>query len=306
MQIVKSPKAIRKGGCITIGSFDGIHKAHRDIIRRVVEMAKSRKRPSIIVSFWPLPQIVMHKDFPFFLTTLEEKRSLLENLGADFLYLMKFTSNLRETPAEEFFKNYIYLPLKPSGVVVGPGHRFGKGRKGDIKLLKRLSKDLGFELIAAPSYKIGDIPVSSTRIREQLLLGNVKRANELLGWNYSFRGRVIPGEHRGHKLGFPTVNLLPLNKEKLLPADGVYAVKVYYKKRVYNGVMYMGYKPTFGGEKRSLEVYIFGIRENLYSAILRIEFIERLRGDEKFKDALTLIQQIERDVKRAKEILCKS
>lgn len=303
MRIVKTLKVIKKGGCIAIGSFDGIHKAHREIIRRVVEMAKHKKRPSIIMSFWPLPQMVLHKDFPFFLTTLEEKKSLLEILGVDFLYLMKFTMDLKNIPAEEFFRNYIYSPLEPSGVVVGPGHRFGKNRKGDIKLLKRLSENLGFELIIAPSYKIGDIPVSSTRIREQLLLGNVKRANELLGWNYSFRGEVISGEHRGHKLGFPTVNLLPLNKEKLLPADGVYAVRVYYKKKVYDGVMYIGYKPTFGGEKRSLEVYLFGIKENLYSVILKIEFIKRLRGDEKFKDALSLARQIERDVKRAKEIL---
>lgn len=303
MQIIKSSEEVKKGGCITIGSFDGIHKAHQGIIREVMRIARERKRPSIVVSFWPLPQMVVHRDFSFFLTTFEEKEFLLQKLGVDFIYLIEFTKDLKQIQAEGFFKSYIFLSLEPSVVVVGPGHRFGRDRKGDTELLKRLSESLGFELIVAPSYKFEDTPISSTRIREQLLLGNIERANQLLGWNYYFSAKVIKGEHRGRRLGFPTINLLPLDREKLLPADGVYVVKVSLEGEVYEGVMYMGYKPTFGGEKRSLEIYLLEIKKDLYSVALKVEFLERLRGDVKFKDASSLIKQIKRDIRRARETL---
>ncbi len=303
MQILRYPEVIEGGTALTIGSFDGLHKAHRAIIGEVVRRANMRNVPSCVVSFWPLPQQVVHKGFSFFLTTLKEKEELLEELGIDILYLIEFTPELMRVEAQDFFMRYIFNPLRPKVVVVGPGHRFGYKRRGSPDFLKELSYKLGFEFKLLPSYRMGGTPISSTRIREQLLLGNVRRANELLGWEYFFSGRVIGGEKRGRRIGFPTLNLLPLDEKKLLPADGVYAVRVLVKGKEYPGVMYIGYRPTFGGETRSLEVHIFDVKRGIYPQEVRVDFVERLRGEEKFRDVSLLTKQIERDIGKAKKIL---
>ncbi len=288
---------------ITIGSFDGIHCAHQQIIRTVIKVGRDEKLLSGLVTFSPLPQVVIHRGFHFLLTTEEEKETLLSGLGLDFIYKIPFSRDLKAMSPELFFRTMVYEALRPRKVVVGPDHRFGRNREGDVELLHKLARELDFEVIMVPAYSFDGVPVSSTRIRELLLLGNVSRANSLLCRHYSFSATVVRGLKLGTQLGFPTINLVLTEKEKLLPADGVYAAAVFHKKKKFLGAFYSGVRPTIGEGKRTIEVYLFDFKGNLYGETVRVELVDRLRPDQKFKTTGALAEQIERDVKQAKEIL---
>jgi riboflavin kinase/FMN adenylyltransferase len=290
---------------ITIGSFDGIHCAHQQIIRTVVKAGQDAKLPSGLVTFSPLPQMVIHKGFHFLLTTEEEKETLLSHLGLDFIYKIPFAKDLQTMSPERFLKKFVYEPLRPRKIVVGPDHRFGRNREGDVRLLQKLAQELAFEVIMVPAYSYDGLPVSSTRIRELLLLGNVRRANSLLCRRYSFTATVVKGLKVGTQLGFPTINLQPEQKEKLMPADGVYAAIVYHKNRKLHGALYIGLRPTFGEGNRTIEVYLFDFQGTLYGEVVRVELVDRLRPDQKFKTSNALTKQIKRDVEQIKAILAR-
>ena len=294
-----------RASSITIGSFDGIHCAHQQIIRTVIKAGQDAKLPTGLVTFSPLPQMVIHKGFHFLLTTEEEKETLLSHLGLDFIYKIPFSQDLKGMTPERFFKQMVYEPLRPKKVVVGPDHRFGRNREGDVRLLQKMAREHTFEVIMVPAYSYDGLPVSSTRIRELLLLGNVRPANSLLGRRYSFTATVVKGLKVGTQLGFPTINLQPEQKEKLIPADGVYAAMVFHKNRKLHGALYIGLRPTFGEGNRTIEVYLFDFKGTLYGEVVRVELVDRLRPDQKFKTSKALTEQIERDVKQIKTILAK-
>lgn len=285
-----------------MGNFDGLHRAHRELLLRVRELSRRLGAPAGVVSFWPLPPQVINQGFSFLLTTHDEREELLAELGIDFLYEIEFTPELRRAEPEEFFTRWIDEPLRPRVLVVGPGHRFGRDRQGDVGLLQRLSTRLGFELEVFPLQVWGETPLSSTRIRELLLLGDLDGAERLLGRRYGLKGSVVKGEGRGHRLGFPTLNL-KIDPAKLLPADGVYAVKVSVAGKVYPGALYIGHRPTFDGGERGVEVYIVGFEGGKPESELGIEFFARLRADQRFPDPDSLARQIEEDVKRTQELL---
>lgn len=292
-----------RNSSITIGSFDCIHCAHQEIIRTVVKAGKDAKLPCGLVTFSPLPQVVIHKGFHFLLTTEQEKELILTQLGLDFIYKIFFSKELKTMTAEGFFKEMVYQPLRPKKVIVGPDHRFGRNREGDVGLLQKLAEELDFEVIIVPAYSYDGLPVSSTRIRELLLLGNLSLANSLLCRRYSFSATVVEGIRMGTQLGFPTINLEPLHKEKLVPADGVYAAMVFHKNKKYSGALYIGHRPTFGKEERTIEVYLFDFQGNLYGEVVKVELVERLRPDQKFKSPKALSAQIGKDVEKARKIL---
>jgi riboflavin kinase/FMN adenylyltransferase len=306
MKILKAGSANTsrfRPSCITIGNFDGVHCGHQAIVSAVVEAGLKEKLPCGLVTFYPLPQSVIHKGFHFLLTTETEKESFLSALGLDFVYKIPFTRALQTMTPVRYFKEVVYQPLRPKKVVVGPDHRFGRNREGDVELLQKLARELGFEVILVPAFRFDGLPVSSTRIRELLLLGHVRQANSLLARRYAFSAVVVPGLKKGTELGFPTINLKPEDEAKLIPADGIYAALVEYNHRVHPGALYIGRRPTFGEGKRTIEVYLLDFKGDLYGKAVAIELVDRIRPDQKFKTARALSDQIERDVKQIREIL---
>ncbi len=288
---------------VTIGNFDGIHLGHRIIIRRVVEEARREKCPAIVISFDPHPKMVLHPERrPFYLiTSLEEKVRLLEGLDVDTFLLIPFTLEYARTTAEEFVRSVLADRLRIRKIVIGHDTTFGRGKQGNADFLASFGRQLGFEVEVMNAVRVGETTVSSTRIREALLAGDVRLAASLLGRHYTLSGRVVSGQHRGVRLGFPTANI-SADKE-LVPARGVYAVYVVLEGIRRPGALSIGINPTFTEMKRSVEVHILDFNEDIYGKSLDVIFIERLRDEIRFASPEELIAQIKRDVARAREIL---
>lgn len=303
MRIFRRPTKAIQNSVITIGSFDGIHQGHQAVIKKTIELARSKNLPAGIVTFEPSPQQVIYPDFHYILTPVSEKKEILSKLGADFLFLIEFNKSVQSLTPAAFIQSQILSSLHPSTIIVGYDHQFGKDAQGDVKLLKNLAQEFNFKLIVEPEFKLDGEPVKSTRIRERLLLGDVKIANHLLGKNYSIQGSVTKGLGIGKRIGFPTVNLKVNEIEKLIPADGVYAVFVWYRDKRYLGAMNIGIRPTFQGETRTIEASLINIKSNLYGAKLKIELVERIRPERKFSNPINLAQQIKKDIEHAKVIL---
>uniref|UniRef100_A0A7C6EAU2 Riboflavin biosynthesis protein n=1 Tax=candidate division WOR-3 bacterium TaxID=2052148 RepID=A0A7C6EAU2_UNCW3 len=305
MRIYRRPNKAIRNSVITIGSYDGIHRGHQVVIQKTIEIArKMASRPKAgLLTFNPIPQQVIYPDFHYILTPLPEKREILTKLGIDFLYLIKFDKQLKSLSPTDFVKSQIVEPLSPCKIVIGYDHRFGKDGMGDVALLKKLAKEFGFEVIVVKEKMAAGEPIKSTRIRERLLLGDVKTANRLLGWNYSISGIVGKGQGIGRLLGFPTCNLKINEIAKLIPVDGVYAVFVWYRGKRYLGVMNIGRRPTFSGDTRTIETLLLDFKQDLYGARLKVELVDRIRPERKFPNAFALSEQIKKDIEQAKRIL---
>uniref|UniRef100_A0A7V0Z4S2 Riboflavin biosynthesis protein n=1 Tax=candidate division WOR-3 bacterium TaxID=2052148 RepID=A0A7V0Z4S2_UNCW3 len=276
------------GSVCALGNFDGIHRAHQEIINKIKKIADRLKKTGII-TFHPPPVSILHKDGIFFLTTREEKEEILNSLGIDFIYYFKFDINFSQKNPEEFV-NLIYTSIKPSMIIIGENFHFGKGRKGNANLLKILARDR-FDVEIIPRIKDQNGVISSTRIRELLLLGHIPAANRLLGREYTITGEVIKGKGKGAKLGFPTINL-SIDKNKLLPLDGVYEVKLVIAGKDYQGAMFLTHNV--------IEVHILDFAGNLYGQKISIKLVKRLRAIKKFPDDESLKRAIADDIKRIK------
>jgi riboflavin kinase/FMN adenylyltransferase len=342
MQTFRPGDKLPPGAAITIGTFDGLHLAHQYILAELKRGAVERRCPAGVVTFDPSPQVVIRHEFPYILTPSEEKVERLAELGLDFVYLLRFDEELRTTPAEVFLERMIIDPLRPSLMVEGFDHRFGTDRKGDAALLTALKEQYHFDLTVLPEFRYHGVAVNSTRIRERLLLGAVRQAGVLLGSPYRIRGKVVPGRGVGRNLGYPTLNLELPDKEKLVPASGVYAVKVRLDvmgqpevglvrqvrpvRRADGscprpGVMNIGFRPTFSesspprhkdtnlvlglqeGGNQTLEVHVLDFQEQVYNRVVAVEFVERLRPETKFASVEELKRQIAADVGLARLIL---
>jgi riboflavin kinase/FMN adenylyltransferase len=321
MQTLRPGDKLPLGAAITIGTFDGLHLAHQYILAELKRGAAERRCPAGVVTFDPSPQVVVHQEFPYILTPWDEKVELLAELGMDFVYVLRFDEELRTTPAEVFLERMIIEPLRPSLMVEGYDHRFGSDRTGDAVLLTALKERYHFDLTVLPEFRFHGASVNSTRIRERLLLGAVRQAGVLLGSPYRIRGKVVPGRGVGRSLGYPTLNLELPDKEKLVPAPGVYAVKVRLDvsevglvrpvrpvRQVdgscpHPGVMNIGFRPTFEGGNQTLEVHVLDFQEQVYDRIVAVEFMERLRPETKFGSVEELKRQIAADIGLARLIL---
>ncbi len=269
-----------------LGNFDGIHKGHLEIIAKAKSVAGNTKKTGII-TFEPPPVSIFNKNGIFFLTTKQEKERLLNNLNVDFVFYFKFDWQFAEKTPEEFV-DLLYKIVKPSTIIVGENFHFGKGRKGSAKLLKDIALNkFGVEII--PGIKDHGEMVSSTRIRELLLLGNIPGANRILGRKYSITGKVIKGKGKGSMIGFPTINL-SVDREKLLPIDGVYEVVLNLGGNTYKGAMFLSHT--------ILEIHILNFSGNLYDQEITIELIRRLRAIKEFPDDESLKKAIAEDVKK--------
>ncbi|RUM87618.1 MAG: riboflavin biosynthesis protein RibF [Thermodesulfatator sp.] len=287
----------------TLGNFDGVHLGHQALLRETLAWALQIKGTPLVVTFEPHPRRVLcPEDPPALLTTFEERLQLLASYGLSRVLVLPFGLELASLPPEEFVEEYLVDGLRLKGLVVGFNYRFGRGRRGDVALLLRLGERLGFEVRVVPPQKVDGLTVSSSLIRELLFQGEVDRAAQLLGRPYTLKGRVIPGEGRGRTLGFPTANL-EVSSEKLLPARGVYAVRVAWAGNWWKGVMNLGQRPTFEGRRLCLEVHLFDFQGDLYGETLTVAFIKFLRPEKKFSSPAALREQILQDCQRARQIL---
>ncbi|WP_200965958.1 bifunctional riboflavin kinase/FAD synthetase [Insulibacter thermoxylanivorax] len=292
------------GQVIAIGDFDGVHLGHREVISRAIERARSLGVPAAIMTFDPHPREVLGKaQYSRILTPIDEKMRLFAELGVDQVYIVHFTPELARVSPEDYYKNMLY-PLKPRVIVVGFDFTFGHRGQGTAETLAKLAKAGESIEVIAPHNMDGE-KISSTLIREQLHLGRLERVKSLLGRHYRIQGKVVKGEGRGRKIGYPTANLEPLDRY-VIPRQGVYAVRVYLDGETLKGVMNIGIKPTFHEDEEqppTLEVHILDRNEDLYGRTLEIEFAAYLRPEMKFSSVEMLIEQIAKDAQRAKQIL---
>jgi len=289
----------RPGPVLTLGGFDGVHLGHRQIIARTRDLARRAGAPAALLTYEPLPAQLTHPDFTYVLTPLAEKVLLFAELGIETVHVVRFDDALRLTGPEEFVDREV-LGLSPSAVVVGHDHRFGCRGEGDVELLRRRLTAGGARLEVVPEIEVAGGPVRSTRIRERLLLGDVGRAAELLGRPYRLEGQVASGTGTGRRLGFPTLNLVVGEREKLVPADGVYAVRVELDGREHPGLLNIGHRPTFRGERRTVEAHLLDVRLDRPPARAAVLFLVRLRPERKFPDPGALARQIAADADRAR------
>lgn len=288
---------------VTLGNFDGVHLGHQVLLSESLRLAHELQGTPMVVTFEPHPRRILRPQASLkLLTTFEERLALIREFGLKAVLVIPFSKALAELPAEEFVEEYLLYGLKIKGLVVGFNYRFGKGREGDTELLKTMGEKYGFRVRVVPPKEVAGFTVSSSLIRELLCRGEVQEASRLLGRPYRLSGRVVKGHGRGRKLGFPTANL-EVPPEKLIPARGVYAVKVKVNDRSFNGVMNIGLKPTFDERDLSLEVFIFEFQEDIYGQNLSVEFIKYLRPEKKFASPAALKTQIEIDCKLAKDVL---
>lgn len=286
--------AFRKA-VVTIGTFDGVHIGHQQILSQLKQEAARIQGETVIITFHPHPRkVVAAGQTPVFLiNTIEEKIELLEKNGIDNLVIVPFTEDFARQTPEEYCEHFLIEKFHPHTVIIGYDHRFGQARKGDYKLLELYSEKLGFELKEIPAHVINESTVSSTRIREAILNGDIELAKSLLGYDFFFEGKVVEGNKLGRTLGYPTANLQVGIEEKLVPGNGVYAVTVALPDgTLKNGMMNIGVRPTVDGKKRMIEVNIFDFDKDIYGTTLRVYVKKYLRGEQKFDGLDALKQQL--------------
>ncbi|MFZ2866243.1 MAG: bifunctional riboflavin kinase/FAD synthetase [Ignavibacteriaceae bacterium] len=309
MQIFYSIKDLKKNKntVLTLGTFDGIHPGHLKIIGRLVSCSKEKGCRSVVITFYPHPRTILGNDNSVkMLTTQEEKIELLEKLGVENLLIINFTKEFASLSAEDFIYDYLINGIGLTEIVLGHDHHFGKGRRGNAELLQKIADKEGFIVTKAEAFMIDGEAVSSTKIRNALAEGDIIRANKLLGRNYEFSGIVVGGDKRGRELGFPTANIKLSSQEKLLPASGVYAVKVMVENERHTGLLSIGNRPTFYNQGELVsEVYIYDFNREIYGAKVTTELVERLRGEVKFNSAEELINQMNTDKENGYKIFNK-
>ena len=285
---------------ITIGTFDGLHNGHRKIIELMQREADKVKGETVIITFDPHPrQIVGKESNPVFLiNTLAEKILLLQNLNIDHLVVIPFTEAFASQTAEEYIKDFLVNTFHPHTIIIGYDHHFGKGRTGNYKLLEEKATENNFIVKEIPVHMLQDVTISSTKIREAILQGDIETARNFLGYDYFFTGKVITGNQLGRTIGYPTANIEIEEEQKLIPGNGVYAVTVKIislDNKDYSGMMNIGIRPTINGVMRVIEVNIFDFDEDIYEQAITITLKKHLRSEIKFNGLDALKEQLAKD-----------
>lgn len=288
-----------------MGTFDGVHLGHQAIFQRMVEDARKIGGQTVVVTFYPHPRMVLNIDSQHlrFITTQEQKLRLIEKTGIDHAIVIEFTRAFSRTSSDDFIRYYIVDKIKPARLVVGYDHHFGKNRMGDFKLLYDLSLKYNFKLERIPAQDVEHIAISSTKIRKALEVGDVQKANKLLGYEYTICGTVVHGNAMGRKIGFPTANLSIDQQHNLIQSTGVYACCVAYNGGQYRGMSNIGFRPTVGSETLTIEAHIFDFDQEIYGDVLCLSFVDRIRDEHKFDSLEALGRQLEKDKKSALSIL---
>jgi riboflavin kinase/FMN adenylyltransferase len=292
---------------VTIGTFDGVHLGHRKVIENLKKISQGSSGESVIFTFYPHPRIIVSSQEHNLrlLSTLEEKIVLLQQLGIDHLIIYPFTEEFSKLTYDQFVENILVNQIHLSCLVIGYDHRFGKGRQGDFESLKELSGKLKFNIERLDELSMEDNVISSTKIRKALEDGDVHKANQYLGYEYMLMGKVIEGRQLGRKLGFPTANIETEDSLKLVPGDGVYAVRVEVYGSLYKGMLNIGFRPTieYNADHRSIEVHIFDFDKDIYHSPITLYFVEKLRNEEKFSGLEELRLAMVRDRERSLKLL---
>ena len=299
----------------TIGFFDGVHLGHRFLIDEMKEIAKARNLPSAVITFPEHPRAVLHADYqPKLLNSFEEKLQQLETTGVDYCIVLDFTIELSRLSAKEFITSILAKSLHVKTLLIGYDHRFGHNRSEGFEDYVRYGKEIGIEVIRAKAYtsnieieNVPNVPVSSSLIRKLLHQGEVDLAADCLKYEYFLDGIVVGGYQVGRKIGFPTANLSVDDPDKLIPADGVYAVWVTFDKKTYMGMLNIGVRPTIdNGPNRTIEVNILHFHSDIYDKFIRLTFVKRTRPELKFSSIDELIVQLHKDAEETEAILLAS
>ena len=298
---VKVPNTI-----VTIGTFDGVHLGHQAILKDMVKTAKEIGGETVVITFYPHPRYVLNINAANlrFITTQEEKLKLLEKSGVDNVVVVNFTKEFSRVSSEDFIRDYIIKHINPVKLVIGYDHHFGNNRMGDFSLLSEMQNKYNFKLQRIEAHDVENIAVSSTKIRHSLQQGDVERANALLGYQFSYIGKVVSGNKIGRELGYRTANI-DLEKEfRLIETSGVYATYVDYEGKEYKSMTYIGKKPTINNDEvENIEVHLFDFDGDLYDKEIKVRFVKRIRGEQKFESLDALKKQLQLDEKNIREIL---
>ncbi len=290
---------------VTSGTFDGVHLGHQKILNRLKEVASENKGETVVITFYPHPRSVISPDNKVvnLLSTLDEKIELLEKNEINHLVIIPFTREFSELSSEEFIQKILIDAIGTKTLVIGFDHRFGKNREGGFDYLKANKARYGFEIEEISRQDLENVGISSSKIRKALNEGDVPTADHFLGRNYSISGVIVKGKQLGRTIGFPTANIQVREIAKLVPADGVYAVKVYYREEAFGGMLNIGNRPTVDGTFKTIEVNIFDFDREIYGENLTIEFVQKIRNEQKFNGLDELKAQIAKDKETCMAIL---
>ena len=308
-----------KNPAVTIGTFDGVHTGHLQVIHQLKREAEINGGESVIITFDPHPRMVLsrNQNRPSIqlLTTLSEKTELIARENIDHLVVVPFTLEFSNQTAEEYISDFLVKKFNPKTIIIGYDHRFGNNRTGDYKLLEKYQKEFNYVVKEIPEHVLNHITISSTKIRTSLQTGDLETAKECLGYDYFFEGKVVDGNKLGRTIGYPTANLEIENKNKLIPENGIYAVtleigdysqndgKAFVSQSLHNGMMSIGIRPTIEDNRRTIEVNIFDFNKDIYGRIVRVYVKYYLRNEEKFDTMEELRNQIYRDEIKSRSLL---
>jgi riboflavin kinase/FMN adenylyltransferase len=289
---------------VTIGTFDGVHFGHQKIIEKLVSEAKKAGKKSVLLTFFPHPRMVLQKDATIeLINTIEERSKLLEKTGLDYLIIHPFSKDFSKTTALEFVKDILISTFNISKLIIGYDHHFGKNREGNIEQLTEYSHLYGFTVEEIPAQDVNEVSVSSTKIRSALAAGNLKKANNYLGYNFMLGGTVINGKQLGGQIGYPTANIDIKEDYKLIPKTGVYVVQSSIENKTVFGMMNIGNRPTINGKHQTIEVHFFDFNQDVYGKNLTVELLYFLREEHKFDSVDSLVLQLKEDENTARKYL---
>ena len=285
-----------KESILTIGTFDGVHIGHNKILTKLVEESKKNNLSSLIMTFFPHPRMVLQKSQEIkMIDTIDEKIHLFEKTGVDNLIIQPFDENFSKIRAKEFVEEILVKKLKIKHIIIGYDHRFGKDREASVDDLKKFGLNYMFTVEEIAAQEIHSIAISSTKIRNAILKGEIKKCNEYLGRNFMLTGEVVHGDGLGKKINFPTANIEIAETYKIIPKNGVYLVKAIINSEIYFGMMNIGVRPTIGGKNKSLEIHFFNFKDNIYNKTISVKIICKIRDEEEFSSIDELKIQLKKD-----------
>tara|TARA_B110000503_G_scaffold143731_1_gene247731 strand:- start:1108 stop:2034 length:927 start_codon:yes stop_codon:yes gene_type:complete len=294
-----------KNAIVTTGTFDGVHQGHRKIVNRLIGVAKKNKGESVLLTFFPHPRMVLQPDSDLkLINTIDEKIELLREVGIDHLIIHPFTKEFSRTTSLEFVRDLLVNKIGTTKLVIGYDHHFGRNREGSFEHLKEFGPIYGFEVEEISVQDVDNVNVSSTKVRKALEDGEVDVAANYLGYSFFLQGVVVHGQKIGRELGYPTANIEIQNPYKLIPANGIYAVKVNVGNKMYNGMLNIGTRPTIEhSDIVSVEVHLFDFSEDIYGKELTVSFVQRIRSEKKFDNREALIAEMKKDKVRVEQVL---
>lgn len=298
MSIIKNSVSFhpKKKTIVTVGTFDGVHRGHQKIIEQLVTKAQEKECEATLLTFDPHPRKVLQPDAPVALIqTLEERAKTLAKLGLTHLVVQPFTRAFSQYSAKKYVQEILVNLLNVEEIIIGHNHRFGKNRTADVSDLKRFGEQFGFSVTQIDAEALNNISISSTKIRTSLKEGDVATANAFLGHSFTLSGKVVEGKQKGRTIGFPTANIAVASVDKIIPKQGVYAVRVGIKNKAHLGMMNIGTNPTVNGHQTSIEVHVFDWSGDLYNQTLEVALLNRIRDEIKFDSLETLKNQLEKD-----------